>query len=77
MIRTLGRMDFTNEFPKSMYNNGKDFAEGFLKLDGVEAEGEAKVQRKIEVRRVHGLTYKPFTRSSLGIIQCYYQLGGF
>ena len=29
--------------------------QGFLELDGEEAKGEAKVQRKIEVRRVHGL----------------------
>ena len=48
-----------------------------LKLDTVEAEGEAKVQRKIEVRRVHGITYKPFGTSSLGFIQCHYQLGSF
>mgnify|MGYP002776058571 CR=1 FL=1 len=50
---------------------------GFLKLDGVEVEGEAKVQRKIEVRRVHGITYRPFNTSYLGFIQCHYQLGSF
>ena len=66
MIRTLGRMDFTNEFPKSMYNNGKDFAEGFLKLDGVEAEGEAKVQRKIEVR-ISLLATPPLASSNVTI----------
>ena len=54
-----------------------DFKQGFQKLAGVDAEGEAIAQRKIEVRRVHDLIDKPFNTSSLDIIQCYYQLGSF
>ena len=51
--------------------------QGFLELDGEEAKGEAKVQRKIEVRRVHGITYKPFNTSSLDFIQCHFSYGGY
>ena len=46
-------------------------------MDGAEAEGEGKVQRKFEVRRVHVLIDKPSDTSYLDVIQCYEELGGF